>query len=190
MAISKQQPMRPALNDVLNSLNETLENVSNLAESLASETQQRISEDETLGNRIVGEAESRYNAVVNLQNQIGDGFSETDITQSLNATNDNVTSLTNEIDELTSHCIRGISEEITVPANNSVSTSIVFEEPFSETALCGVFPCVISGESLTLFELTVTGCTYSGFSFQVTNSDSDPHDIYVGYIAVAFDIQE
>lgn len=162
MAISKQQPMRPALDDCIDEIN----GMGNVSQDIAT------------------------------------------LTQSLSATNQNVLLLTGEVNEIeqetlpalsnrvstledvSDYYIRGVSQEITIPANDSLSTSIVFSEPFPATALCGVFPCVVTGELSTLFDITIIDCTYSGFSFQVTNSDADDHQIHIGYIAVAFDIPE
>ena len=158
MAISRQQPMRPALNAALDAL-DTLESVPQDVASL---------------------------------------------TQSLSATNQQILYLTGEVNEIEQETIptltadiatletaidpyaRGLSEKITVPANDSVSTSIVFTNPFPENAACGVFPCVVTNEIATLFSITIIDCTYSGFSFSVSNSDADAHDVYIGYVAVSF----
>lgn len=147
MAISRNQPMRPALQQALDAL-DTLDSVPQDVSSL---------------------------------------------TRSLSATNQQVLLLTEDMATLEtaiSPYVRGLSEKITIPANNRITTSIEFPNPFPENAVCGVFPCVITNEISTLLEITIINCTNSGFYFTVSNGDAHAHDVYIGFIAVAFDIPE
>ena len=79
---------------------------------------------------------------------------------------------------------QGETETLTIPASDSYSSSLTFEAPFVSSADCIVILQVITSDSPTLFEVSLTGCTYSGFSYQITNSDTDAHDVKLGYVAI------
>lgn len=78
----------------------------------------------------------------------------------------------------------GMQADVTVPANDSYASSVTFAEPFGQTARCALFADVITDEVKTLFELTIIDCSYSGFSYSVSNSDEDDHVVSIGYMAV------
>lgn len=78
----------------------------------------------------------------------------------------------------------GCINNITIPANDSVSTSATFAEPFDSTDSCVLFAQVITSELANLFTYTLIDCTYSGFSYSIANSDADAHTVSLGYIAV------
>jgi len=237
MAISKQQPMRPAEIDLINAVNrheQTLQlhtqSLSELAENLADETSDRELADIALGSRIDSEIQARANGDADLQGQIGDGFSPSlTIAQSLSATNTAVSDIENEIgngfdsqntitgyaqaldlflgtrtdlddtvvnsilalasssDALESFASRfkiGCINNINIPANDSVSTSETFAEPFAQDDVCVLFAQVVTNELASLFTYTLIDCTYSGFSYSIANSDADAHTVSLGYIAV------
>lgn len=73
---------------------------------------------------------------------------------------------------------------ITIPANDSISTSATFDEPFESTDTCVLFAQVVTNELASLFTYTLIDCTYSGFSYSIANSDADAHTVSLGYIAV------
>lgn len=77
----------------------------------------------------------------------------------------------------------GETETLTVPANDSYSSSLVFPEPFTDGDGCIVFLQVITSELPTIFTTTLTGCTYSGFSYSISNADADAHTVKLGYAA-------
>lgn len=78
----------------------------------------------------------------------------------------------------------GCINNITIPANDSVSTSETFAEPFESTDSCVLFAQVVTSELASLFTYTLIDCTYSGFSYSIANSDADAHTVSLGYIAV------
>lgn len=78
----------------------------------------------------------------------------------------------------------GIIENITIPANDSVSTSHVFATPFESTDSGILLAQVITSELLSLFTYTLINCTYSGFSYSIANSDADAHTVALGYVAI------
>ncbi len=78
----------------------------------------------------------------------------------------------------------GIIENVTIPANDSVSTSHVFSTPFESTDSCIVLAQVVTSEISTLFTYTLIDCTYSGFSYSIANSDADAHTVALGYVAI------
>lgn len=188
MAISRQQPMRPALNaalDALDTLEPVPQDVASLTQSLSATNQQVL--------LLTGEVnEIEQETIPDLSGRISTLEADTIPTLSARVQvleqstipqlSERISTLEDEAD----YYIRGLSEKITIPASDSISTSIVFQTPFSANAACGVFPCVVTNELSTLFDITIIDCTYSGFSFQVTNSDADAHDVYIGYVAVSF----
>jgi len=90
-----------------------------------------------------------------------------------------------EIFDVFRNCFKiGIIENITVPANDSVSTSYVFTTPFESTDSCIILAQVITSELSTLFTYTLIDCTYSGFSYSIANSDADAHTVALGYVAI------
>lgn len=237
MAISKQQPMRPAeiaLVEASNQHEQTLNNhtqrLNALDAGLAAETSNRESADTALGGRIDNEILARENGDADLQGQIGEGFSPSlTIAQSLSATNAAVSDIETEIgdgfdsqntitsyaqaldlflgtrtdlddtvvnsilaldassDTLESFVSRfkiGCIDNLTIPANDSISTSATFAEPFETTDSCVLFAQVITSELASLFTYTLIDCTYSGFSYSIANSDADAHTVSLGYIAV------
>jgi len=78
----------------------------------------------------------------------------------------------------------GETDTITVPANDSYASSYVFTAPFTDGDSCMVILQAITDELSTLFEVSLIDCTYSGFSYQITNSDADAHDVKLGYMAI------
>jgi len=88
------------------------------------------------------------------------------------------------VDEFMARFKIGQTETITVPANDSYASSYVFDVPFTNGDGCMVILQVITDELSTLFEVALIDCTYSGFSYQITNSDADPHDVKLGFVAV------
>lgn len=237
MAISKQQPMRPAEIDLIDAVNQheqTLnahtQSLNTLAEGLTDEIQNRANADNALGERIDNESFARANGDAALQGQIGEGFSPAlTIAQSLSATNDAISDIENEIgngfdsqntittyaqaldlflgtrtdlddtvvnsilalaassETLESFVNRfkiGCLNNIIIPANDSISTSATFTEPFDSADSCVLFAQVITNELASLFTYTLIDCTYSGFSYSIANSDADVHTVSLGYIAV------
>lgn len=169
MAISKTQNERPAIVALIDEVNATSATVA--------QQQQQIYDN---ANAIAGEIETRSNAI--------DG-----LTRSLGATNQQILLLTQDVDALESaqpaindllqRIKIGETENITIPANDSYSSSYVFSEPFADGDGCMVILQVVTDELSTLFDATLIDCTYSGFSYQVTNSDADPHDVKLGFVA-------
>lgn len=115
------------------------------------------------------------------------------LTQSLGATNQQILLLTQDVDALEAaqpainnllqRIKIGETETVTVPANDSYASSYVFPQPFTDGDGCIILLQVITGELSTLFEVTLIDCTYSGFSYQISNSDADAHDVKLGYVA-------
>lgn len=191
MAISKQQPMRPAeiaLVDASNAQELTLQahtqSLNTLTEGLT---------DEALA-RIIGDA--------NLQGQIGIGFdAQNTITDYANALNvflgnradlddtvvNSILALAQGSEVLETFAQRfkiGYIDNLTIPANDSISTSATFAEPFAADDACVLFAQVVTSETASLFTYTLIDCTYSGFSYSIANSDADAHTVSLGYVAV------
>ena len=213
MAVSKTQNERPAivaLIDLANQLEEDssahAQSIQTLTEGLADEVRDREAADDLLEGIIQGEienraqaiqdeAEARSQAVQGLQAQIGDGFAETSVTTALGATNQLVGQLGDEQDALyntvagiesTLECIKfGVIPNITVPANDTYSGTYTYDEPFDAGAKSFVFPGFASVESQTTLSLTLIDSSYSGFSYSVSNTDTDPATVNVGYLAIA-----
>lgn len=109
-------------------------------------------------------------AIQSISDELGGGFS------SDNTVADAVAPLAN---------IRiGMTSAVVVGGGSSQATSHVFAQPFADGSKCVVLGGVVSDELLSLFTLDIIECTYSGFSFSVSNSDEDMHSVNVGYIAI------
>ena len=184
MAVSKTQNERPAIVALIDLANQLEEDSSTHAQSI-----------QTLTEGLADEAEARSQAVQGLQTQIGDGFAETSVTTALGATNQLVGQLGDEQDalyntvsgiEATLECIKfGVIPNITVPANDTYSGTYTYEEPFDAGAKSFVFLGFASVESQTTLSLTLIDSSYSGFSYSVSNTDTDPATVTVGYLAIA-----
>lgn len=161
MAVSKTQNERPAiieLVDAVNAMGDVNERFDTLTRSL-----------------------SATNAQVLALTEEVDDFSG-----DLAETNTNVDALDRAMDAVDEFMARiriGETETITVPANDSYASSYVFDVPFTADARCMVILQVLTDELSTLFDVSLIDCTYSGFSYQITNSDADAHDVKLGYVA-------
>lgn len=78
----------------------------------------------------------------------------------------------------------GITTTITVPASDSETGSIEFDEPFDSLASCIVFAQVVTAEPLSNFTVAITETSYDGFSYEIANNDTDPQDVKLGYMAI------
>lgn len=223
MAISKTQNERPAIIDLIDASNEHATSIANLTTGLQAEMNIRQIEDGEIRAALAGEISNRIAAVQNVQNQIGDGFSDVNtITHSLSTTNQQLSLLANQVDTVTNQVdnvaddlsdvsdaveaiqsdLAGIGTDVAnlllfegriqigqidnlvIPANDSLSTSEVFAQPFDSGSSCIVLAQVITSEISTLFDFTLIDCTYSGFSYSISNSDADAHTVALGYVAI------
>lgn len=222
MAISKVQPMRPAeiqLVDLANQLETTTQShtrsIATLTEGLADEISERESADtviqsaitaetqartqavQTLTNNLASETQARTQAVQGLQTQIGDGFSETSVTQSLSATNQQILGLTNDVDQIEATLAGNVNvfinrfrvghtESFEIAAGNAQAGSVTFNTPYADTAQVCVFLCCVDpGEIFTNLECQLISATYSGFSYNIVNNDqTDAHTVALGFVAV------
>lgn len=222
MAISKVQPMRPAeiqLVDLANQLETTTQShtrsIATLTEGLAdeisdrenadtalqdaitAETQARTQAVQTLTNNLASETQARAQAVQGLQTQIGDGFSETSVTQSLSATNQQILGLTNDVDLIEATLAENVNvfinrfrvghtESFEIAAGNAQAGSVTFNTPYADTAQVCVFLCCVDpGEIFTNLECQLISATYSGFSYNIVNNDqTDAHTVALGFVAV------
>lgn len=201
MAISKQQPMRSAEIDVideLNSLSGDVSQLQNTAESLSSSV-------DIINQEIGSGFNSSYTikrAIDNINQEIGGGFnSENTIKRAIDGIVRDIgdmsyipssSSLAGEIGKLTNFAWQfriGETEEIELSNGTPYLSSEDFSEPFGSDSNCIVLLQVISGESLQLFELTLTDCDDSGFGYSVTATDSDNHTIRIGYVAICTNYQ-
>ncbi len=216
MAVSKTQNERPAivaLIDLANSLEVKTDvverGIATLTEGLADEISDRESADALLTTTIENETNAREQADDIINATIGEGFSpQLPISRSLSATNQaisdldsslidtndtvlllsqSVTSLNLQMSLINSHIRFGATEEITVPANSSYSSSFAYPNPFTSNSksfvVIGFADDLLQGP----LELTLIDSTYSGFSYSINNTDSDPATVTIGYLAVRVD---
>lgn len=204
MAISKQQPMRPAeiaLIDASNSHESTLgihqASLNTLAEGLADEISDREAADTQLGVRIDNETQARANGDAALQGQLGEGFSTAlTVAQSLDATNRQVLLLGQEQDATDTAVSAlnafkgrfrvGLTEAMTIAAEGSQAGSVTFDTAYADTAQVCVFMCCVdAGEIFTQLECQLVSATHSGFSYNIANNDTvDSHTVSLGFVAV------
>ena len=129
MAISKQQPMRPAeiaLVDASNQHERTLQahnqSLNTLAGNLANETSDREAADIALNTSINNEIQARTNGDAALQGQIGEGFSPTlTIKQSLNTLTGNLTTETSNREAADIALNTSINNEIQARTNGDAA---------------------------------------------------------------------
>lgn len=188
------------------------QSLNTLAKGLESETENRERADTGLQAQIgegfspsltVAQSLSATNrAVSDIENEIGDGFdSQNTITAYARALDlflgtrtdlddtvvNSIIALADSSESLESFASRfkiGCINNVTVPANDSISTSATFVEPFADTDVCVLFAQVVTSELASLFTYTLIDCTYSGFSYSIANSDADDHVVSLGYMAV------
>lgn len=213
MAVSKTQNERPAilaLIDLANQLEEdtatNARNIESLGEDLADEVGDREAADRLLeeaigaeaearADAVQGEAEARAEAVQGVQTQIGDGFTVTSVTTALSNTNQQILLLSDEqaaiagsvlgiLDEL-ANIKFGITVEITVPANDSYAGSFAYSEPFDSSVKSLVMLGFADGPVPATLSIALVDSTYAGFSYSITNTDTDPATVTVGYLAIA-----
>lgn len=202
MAVSKTQNERPAIVDLIDLANQLegesnthARNIQTLTEGLADEVSDRETADELLDDVIQGEAEARAQAVRAVQSQIGDGFTETSVTTSLGATNQQVTLLgdaqaalaedvTGILDKL-DNIKFGLTGPITVQANYTYSSSYVYPEPFDASAKSFAFLGFADATLQPTLSVTLLESTYSGFRYSISNTGTDPATVNVGYLAIA-----
>lgn len=213
MAVSKTQNERPAIIDLIDltsalelASNTHAQNIATLTEGLADEVADRETADTALSEAIAAEAQARSQAIeaeaqersqaiADLQGQIGNGFSQTSVTDSLSATNAQVLALTEDVDALEQTSIPalqgfvnrfrlGATEQITVEAAGSYSSSLVYQTPFESADLTFVVLGFADDLPLTDLNINLIDSTYSGFSYSVSNTGSDDVDVRIGFLAV------
>lgn len=202
MAISKTQNERPAIISLID-----------LANALEVASKTHADNIETLTDGLADEISARELAITGVQNVIGEGFSEDlTIAQSLSATNATVAGIGDDVDDLQTdvgqqqYAIDSISglvtqlqiglgrlsdalkigetEEITVPANDTLSGSYTYPISFEDTSKSFVILGFADAQLQATLSLTLISSAYTGFSYSVTNTDADPATVTVGYLAV------
>lgn len=184
MAVSKTQNERPAIIELID-----------LANQLEGESNTHARNIETLTEGLADEVSDRETADTSLQNQLGNGFAQTSVTQSLSATNQQVLllgaeqgALSDTVADILARLANikfGATEEITVPANDSYASSYVYPEPFGSSSKSFVILGFADDLLQATLEVTLIDSTYSGFSYSITNTDSDPATVTIGYLAIA-----
>lgn len=169
MAISKQQNERPAIVDLIDAVNgmeDVQEQIDLLTRSLSATNEQVL----VLTNEINGLETlvlSNKAAIMRIDSEI-----------------EAIDLWREDWQAFASDFRHGETETLTIPASDSYSSSLTFEVPFVSSADCIVILQVITSDSPTLFEVSLTSSTYSGFSYQIINSDTDAHDVKLGYVAI------
>lgn len=202
MAISKTQNERPAIISLIDASNSQENNINNINNNLQSEITTRENENIDIRVSIANEISNRITAVQNVQNQVlllGNEVNSIttqidNIADDLENTSDAVIDIQGDLTSISSDVANlllfegkiqiGNINNLIIPANDSLSTSETFAEPFDENSNCIVFAQVITSELSTLFNFTLIDCTYSGFSYSISNSDADSHTVSLGYIAI------
>ena len=190
-------------------VDERLQADSLLDGKITTETNQRIAGDSLLDGKITTETNQRIAGDAAINAVIGDGFSaQNTITNSLSETNQQVSLMNDDLNDVEG-AVTGIQSDLagiatdvanlllfegriqignvtnlTIPANDSISTSATFAQPFDSGSDCIVLAQVVTSELSTLFDFTLIDCTYSGFSYSIANSDADAHTVSLGYIAI------
>lgn len=201
MAVSKHQNERPAiisLIDLANALEAATQGqsaqISNLQGALASEITSRSNADILLGNLIQEEVTERESDVASLEDAISDvtdligsDFDESYTVSyfanlSLSAINDLQMSVA-QMNELMRF---GFGAETSVQGNDYYDGTFTYPIPYPSNSSSIVFPAFLSGVDQTDLEVTVSECTYQGFSYTVINRSETAKSFVVGYLALGF----
>lgn len=184
MAVSKHQNERPAIDALID-----------LANQLEGESNTHARNIETLTEGLADEVRDREAADTGLQNQLGNGFGQMSVTQSLNATNQQVLLLGNDqaaiaedvfgIQAKLENIKFGFTLELTVPASDTYEGTYTYPDPFPPTAQSLVMLGFADGPMPATLSLSLVDSSYSGFSYSITNTDTDPATVTVGYLAIA-----
>ena len=201
MAISKTQPMRSAEIEAIDELNSLSGDVSQLQNTAGALSIAVDSINQEIGSGF-NSSHTIKRAIDEINQEIGSGF---DSSHTIERAIDGIvrdigdmsyipasSSLAGEIGKLTDFDWQfriGETEEIELSNGDPYSGSEDFSEPFGPNNNCIVFVQVISDESLQQFDLTLTECSYSGFSYNVKATDNDSYTIRIGYVAVCTNYQ-
>lgn len=164
MAVSKTQNERPAILALID-----------LANQLEGESNTHARSIETLTEGLAAEVRDRSTADTALTNSIGE-------------TNQQVLELAEDISSILAQLENikfGMTVEITVPASDSYEGSYVYPEPFAPSANSLVMLGFANAPLQDTLSLALVDSTYSGFSYSITNTDTDPATAIVGYLAIA-----
>lgn len=184
MAVSKHQNERPAIDALID-----------LANQLEGESATHAQNIETLTEGLADEVRDREAADTGLQNQLGGGFEHMSVTQSLNATNQQV-QLLGDAEAAIAEDVSGIlatlnnikfgfTLELTVPASDTYEGTYDYPDPFPVAATSLVMIGFADDPSHPTLSLDLLDYDYSGFSYSITNTDTDPATVTVGYLAIA-----
>lgn len=123
-----------------------------------------------------------------LEDEIGDGFAETSVTTAVNLLGEGQSELAEDVWGIrtTLENIKfGFTPDITVPASDSYSGSYVYPEPFDSNAKSLVMLGFADDPVHATLSIALVDFSYSGFSYSITNTDTDPATVTVGYLAIA-----
>lgn len=140
--------------------------------------------------------------VAEIEREIGDGFTDTTITNVFGALSSAVQGISDELgsgftskstvsdaittlQEWQSRFRLGLTESLTVEMGDSVSNTLAFNTPLPDDSEVAVFlVCVDGSEILTGLSCTLISATYSGFSYAVANDTEADVTIKIGFLAV------
>lgn len=208
MAISKTQPMRSAEVEILEKVNAldtanaiNAENITANSDSIA-DINERIGEGFSPSLTIARSLTATNAAIQSVGAEIGTGFDEdntvTAFAETLNAflgtredlddtVVNSIVALADAITTLNSFNNRfriGVISGIEVPALESVSSSFSYNTPFEENDISFVVLGLADDLLQAPYEVTLIDSTYSGFSYSINNTDSDPATLSLGFMAV------
>lgn len=201
MAVSNHQNERPAINaliDLANALETTAQGqatqISNLHGALTSEITSRSNADTLLGNRIQEEETARESAVASLEDSISDvtdligsDFDESyTVSYFANSALSEINDLQMSVAQINERMRFGFGTETSVQGNDYYDGTFTYSPPYPSNAVSFVFPAFLSGVDQTDLEVTVSECTYQGFSYTVVNRSATAKSFVIGYFALGF----
>lgn len=124
-----------------------------------------------------------------LEGEIGDGFTETSVTTTVNLLGEGQSMLAEDVwgilATLENIKFGVVPLELTVPANDTYESAYVYPEPFDSSAMTLVMLGFADGPMPATLSLTLVDSSYSGFSYSITNTDTDPATVTLAYLAIA-----
>ena len=129
-------------------------------------------------NRLANASSSQAGQIASLNAAI-----ESEAQVRLNAVRDLQTALPG-IQSFVNRFRLGVTEQITVEAAGSYSSSLVYQTPFESTDLTFIVLGFADDLPLTDLSINLIDSTYSGFSYSVSNTGSNDVDVRIGFLAV------
>lgn len=197
MAISKQQPMRPAEAELVDAVNAL--DTDNTANKAALESLQAQIGDgfEQVGTTVTSVTNALSRAVQTISEELGDGFdAENTVTDAVGELNSligdassvpvgsTVIGIMQALQAFQNRFRVGSMPALEIEAGQLVAGSVTYNTPYAEGAeLCVQICCTGESEVFGSLECVLISSTYSGFSYAIRNNDTETHTVGLAFVS-------